>query len=70
LTPLDYFVWGHVKSLIYDTHVDVEFELLARILVARDTWNTYLKGCAKVSFVHVTQALKMEGANSNIYSSR
>jgi hypothetical protein len=36
LTPLDYFVWGHVKSLIYYTHVDIEFELLARILVARD----------------------------------
>jgi hypothetical protein len=36
LTPLDYFVWGHVKSLIYDTHVDIEFELLARILVVCD----------------------------------
>ena len=36
LTPLDYFVWGHVKSLIYDTPVDNEFELLARILVACD----------------------------------
>jgi hypothetical protein len=39
LTPLDaldYFIWGHVKSLIYDTHVDTEVELLARILVARD----------------------------------
>jgi hypothetical protein len=35
LTPLDYFVWGHVKSLIYDTPVDNEFGLLARILVAR-----------------------------------
>jgi hypothetical protein len=34
LTPLDYFVWGHVKSLIYYTPVDIEFELLARILVA------------------------------------
>jgi hypothetical protein len=28
LTHLDYFVWGHVKSPIYDTHVDIEFELL------------------------------------------
>jgi hypothetical protein len=36
LTPLDYFVWGHAKSLIYDTPVDIELELLARILVARD----------------------------------
>jgi hypothetical protein len=35
LTPLDYFVWGHVN---YDTHVDIEFELLARILVARDVF--------------------------------
>jgi hypothetical protein len=38
LTPLDYsyFIWGHVKSQIYDTPVDIEFELLARMLVARD----------------------------------
>jgi hypothetical protein len=36
LTSLDYFVWGHVKSLIYDMHVDIEIELLARILVACD----------------------------------
>jgi hypothetical protein len=35
-TPLDYFIWGHVKSLIYDTPVDNEFELLARILAAYD----------------------------------
>jgi hypothetical protein len=39
LTPLDYFVRGHVKSLIYDTHVDMEFELLTRILVARDVFH-------------------------------
>jgi hypothetical protein len=29
-----------------------------------------LKGCAKVSVVDVTHALKMEGANSKIYSNR
>jgi hypothetical protein len=32
LTPVDYFV----KSLIHDTSVDNEFELLARIIVASD----------------------------------
>ncbi|PNF33715.1 hypothetical protein B7P43_G11435 [Cryptotermes secundus] len=36
LTPLDYFMWDHVKSLIYDMPVDNEFKLLARILVACD----------------------------------
>jgi hypothetical protein len=39
LTRLDtsgLFHMGHVKRLIYDMHVDIEFELLARILVAHD----------------------------------
>jgi hypothetical protein len=43
LIPLDYFAWGHVKSLIYDTHMDIEFELLARILVARDVIMRHLE---------------------------
>jgi hypothetical protein len=36
LAPLDYFFWGHVKSLVYETPVDTPEELLARILAASD----------------------------------
>jgi hypothetical protein len=34
LTPLDFFFWGHMKSLVYDTPVESEEELVARIAVA------------------------------------
>ena len=32
LTPLDYFLWVHMKSLIYDTHVESEEDVLARVM--------------------------------------
>lgn len=34
LTPLDFFLWGHMKSLVYETPVDSEEQLVARILAA------------------------------------
>lgn len=34
LTPLDFFVWGHMKSLVYETPVESEENLIARIAVA------------------------------------
>ena len=34
LTPLDYFFWGHMKSLVYETPVESEMDLLARIAAA------------------------------------
>jgi hypothetical protein len=34
LTPVDYFLWGHMKSLIYETPVELEEDLVARIAVA------------------------------------
>ena len=34
LTPLDFFLWGHMKSLIYATPVESEEDLVARIAVA------------------------------------
>ena len=34
LTPLDFFLWGHMKSLVYDTPVESEQSLIARIVVA------------------------------------
>jgi hypothetical protein len=34
LTPLDFFLWGH-KSLVYETPVETQKELIAKILAAR-----------------------------------
>lgn len=34
LSPLDFFVWGHMKSLIYDTPIETEEDLIARIMIA------------------------------------
>ena len=34
LTPLDFFLWGHIKRLVYETPVPDEETLLARILAA------------------------------------
>lgn len=36
MTPLDFFVWGHVKSLVYETPVNNVEELVARIILAFD----------------------------------
>ena len=35
LTPLHYFLWGHMKSLIHETPVDSD-DLLARVTAAVD----------------------------------
>ena len=34
LTPLDFFLWGYMKSLIYETPVQSEEDLIARIATA------------------------------------
>ena len=31
MTPLDYFLWGHMKRLVYGTPVDAEEDLLRRL---------------------------------------
>ncbi|KAJ8898072.1 hypothetical protein PR048_003432 [Dryococelus australis] len=36
LIPLDYILWGHIKDLIYETPVESEVDLLARIIAAAD----------------------------------
>ncbi|KAJ8882818.1 hypothetical protein PR048_014632 [Dryococelus australis] len=36
LTPLDYFLWGHMKDVIYETPVESEEDLLAQIMAAAD----------------------------------
>lgn len=39
LTPLDYFFWGRMKSMVYETPVETEEELLARVMVAAQEIN-------------------------------
>lgn len=34
LTPLDYFLWGHLKALVYETPVPNQQELLGRVMAA------------------------------------
>jgi hypothetical protein len=36
LTPLDFYFWGHVKSIVYTTDVPDVNELRNRILLASD----------------------------------
>ena len=42
LTPLDYLLWGHVKSFVYETPVNSEEDLLARIIAAADVGLQYI----------------------------
>lgn len=39
LNPLDFFFWGHMKSLIYESPVNSAEDLVARIVVAADKIN-------------------------------
>ena len=34
LNPLDFFLWGHMKSIVYAQKSDSEHELLHRIMIA------------------------------------
>lgn len=34
MTPLDFYLWGHMKSLIYETPVETEMDLVGRIVAA------------------------------------
>ena len=54
LTPLDFFLWGHIKSLVYETPVPDEETLLARILVASDEVREMpdVSGRVRQSFLH------------------
>jgi len=36
LTPLDYYLWGHMKTLVYKTKVDSRAALRCRIFAAAD----------------------------------
>ncbi|PSN32148.1 hypothetical protein C0J52_23854, partial [Blattella germanica] len=36
LNPLDYFLWGYLKSLVFETPVETDMELIARVVAACD----------------------------------
>ena len=36
LIPLDYFLWGRMKSLVYETPVDSKEDLLSQVVAAAD----------------------------------
>ena len=36
LNPLDYFLWGYLKSLVFETTVETDMDLVARIVAACD----------------------------------
>ena len=36
LTPLDYYIWGHMKTLVYETKVDSRTELRPRIFAVAE----------------------------------
>ena len=36
LTPLDYYLWGHMKTLVYETKVDSRAALSDRIFAATE----------------------------------
>ena len=36
MTPVDYFLWGHIKNLVYETLVDSEEDLLVWVMAAAD----------------------------------
>src|SRR5258705_1336501 len=37
LTSLDLFFWGHMKNVVYETPINTEEELVARIVVAAES---------------------------------
>ena len=36
LSPLDYFLWGYLKSLVFETPVETDMEFVVRIVAACD----------------------------------
>ena len=42
LTPLDYYLWGHMKTLVYETKVDARAALHDRIFEAAEQVRNHL----------------------------
>ena len=66
LRPLHYFLWEYVKSLVFETPVETDMELVARIVAACDIIKThqgYLSGCGRILYTNVMLALRLVAVN-------
>ena len=58
-TPLDYFLWGHVKSLVYEIPGDSEEDLLIELLQRRILdYNVLVIVCMMTWYVGTVYVLK------------
>ena len=62
MTPLDYFLWCHMKSLVYEIPVDSEEDLLVRVMAAVDVG---LQGIGDRVYVGTVYVLKSLVVTSN-----
>jgi len=58
LTPLDFFLWGHIKTLVYETKVDSRAALRDRIFAAAEHMRNHPNNIASA-----TQSLLMRAEN-------
>jgi len=58
LTPLDYYLWGHLKTLVYETKVDSRAALRYRIFAAAEHIRNHRDNIASA-----TQSLLMRAEN-------
>ena len=58
LTPLDYYLWGHMKTLVYETNVESRAVLQDRIFAAAEHIRNYPDNLASS-----TQSLLMRAGN-------
>ena len=58
LTPLDYYLWGHMKTLVYETKVDSREALRDRIFAAAEHIRNHPDNIASA-----TQSLLMRAEN-------
>jgi hypothetical protein len=58
LTPLDYYLWGHMKTLVYETKVESRAALRDRIFAAAEHIHNHPDNIASA-----TQSLLMRAEN-------
>ena len=58
LTPLDYYLWGHMKTLVYETKVDTRAALRDHIFAAAEHIRNH-----PVNITSATQSLLMHAEN-------
>lgn len=64
LTPLDFFLWGHIKTIVYRTSVDSEEELQERILEAMTSVTPEMLAKARQNLIRrAKMCVRMEGGH-------